>query len=125
MPYITEEIFQICYVKYEPEVSLHISRWPEASPQLIDKSAELFGNALVGIATEVRRYKSVNEMPMGTPLACLQISSSNRGLLADLETSTLDIKSVTRALDVEFNDKPLAQASAVSDMESLWVAIEQ
>ena len=102
-----------------------ISKWPEVSSQLIDSSAELFGNALVGIATEVRRYKSEKQLPMGTPLTWLQVSSSNRELLADLETSTLDIKSVTRAENIEISDTPLAQASAVSDIENLWITIKE
>ena len=123
-PYITEEIFQNYYVKYEPEISLHASKWPEASAQLVDDSAEILGDALVGIATEVRRYKSANQMPLGTSLSRLQVSSSNQELLAGLQTSILDIKSVTRAQTIDFSHIPSLKASAVSDIENLWVAIE-
>ncbi|MCB9139959.1 MAG: valine--tRNA ligase [Caldilineaceae bacterium] len=125
MPYITEEIFQIYYAQHEPEVSLHISKWPEVSSPLIDESVELFGNAIVGIATEVRRYKSTNQISMGTPLTRLQIFSSNQELISDLKASILDITSVTRAQNIEFGDIPPVEALAVSEVENMWVTIEQ
>jgi valyl-tRNA synthetase len=125
MPHITEEIFQLYFGQCEPTTSIHLAKWPEVSPHLICDSAEAFGDALVGIATEVRRYKSTNQLPLGTPLSRLQIWSSHQETLTDLGASVLDIKSVTRAQAIDFGDTPTPQVSAVSGVKDLWMRIEQ
>jgi valyl-tRNA synthetase len=124
MPHITEEIFQFHFVQHEAVPSIHISKWPEASHELISDSAEALGDALVGIATEVRRYKTTNRLQMGAPLSHLYVSSSRQELLSDLRASALDLRSVTRAQDIDFSDTRALQASVVPGVKDLWMTIE-
>jgi valyl-tRNA synthetase len=125
MPHITEEIFLLHFAQYEKAVSVHQSKWPEASADMINESADLFGNALVSIASEIRRYKSNLQMSMGEPLARLRITSSRSEVMDALQLSVLDVKSVTRAQDVIVSEKPDPAATSIQGAEDLWITIEQ
>jgi len=125
MPYITEEAFQLHFVKHETSSSIHNSTWPMVSQEMIDESAESLGKSLVGIAVAVRRYKTTNQLRMGEPLNRLNITSPREELLTYLHESLLDIKSVTRAENIDFSDTPILQASAIDGIKDLWVTMEK
>ena len=107
LPYITEEIYQGLFrsdmegQKNRP--SIHKTGWPEPKPALEDNRAETIGEALVEIATTVRRYKSEHSFPLGTELNRLQLAveSSVAGLAESLQEATADLMSITRAHAVE------------------------
>ena len=107
LPYITEEIYQGLFrsdmggQKNRP--SIHKTGWPEPKPALEDNRAETIGEALVEIATTVRRYKSEHSLPLGTELNRLQLAveSSVAGLAESLQEATADLMSITRAHAVE------------------------
>ena len=101
MPYVTEEIFQLLFKGNKGEISIHLTDWPEMKEQLISSDAEAVGEALVEIATAARRYKSKNQLPMGTPLRLLRITAPSGALLSELQTCITDIRSVTRASSIE------------------------
>ena len=133
LPYITEEIYQGLFrsdveggawgiegQKIRP--SIHKTWWPEPKPALEDNSAETIGEALVGIATAVRRYKSEHSLPLGTELNRLQlaIASSEAGLAQALQEATADLMSITRARAVEIMpgaDSALVFASTQSGIQ--------
>jgi valyl-tRNA synthetase len=114
MPYVTEEIYQAHYVNDEDASSIHRARWPGSNPDLIKPSADLLGSSLVAIATEVRRFKTVNHMNLGAPLRRLLIGTPKQALLEDLQNSWMDIRSVTKAKDIYLGltDIELARAEA-------------
>ncbi len=122
-PFITEEIYQHHFAQQEDIHSIHVSQWPTVSSELISEPAELVGQALVGIATEVRRYKSAHQLPLGAPLARLEIASLNQELLGKLASAKLDIASVTRAQEMAFNAKPSQSSIAVTGIQDLWLAL--
>jgi len=124
MPYVTEEIYQLHFRETEGVPSIHLSKWPEAQPELMDSLAEVAGEALVGIATEVRRFKTNRQTPLNAPLKRLHISASDPQLLASLQASVLDIRSVTRAQAIEFAATPAPDAVEVPGVGGLRVAIE-
>ncbi|MFC1948219.1 valine--tRNA ligase [Chloroflexota bacterium] len=101
MPYITEEIYQILFKHQEGMNSVHLSGWPTVKPELEDGYAEYVGKTLVEIATQVRRYKSEKQLPMNSPLQSIIITTSSENLLDDLKECLIDIKSVTRASNIE------------------------
>jgi len=104
-PYVTEEIFQLCFKRHEVAESVHLTYWPEVNGELIDPNAEILGEALVEIATAARRYKSEHQLPMGTPLDRIKIALSQSELLQQLEASITDIKSVTRGKNIELGEE--------------------
>lgn len=101
MPYITEEIYQLLFIKGEGMTSIHLANWPVIDPDLEDGHAEYVGKSLIEIATLVRRYKSEKQLPINSPLQSIKIPVPSEKLLDDLKECMIDIKSVTRADDVE------------------------
>ena len=104
MPYVTEEIYR-SRPGGDHKGSIHIQRWPEASPEMLDEDSEAAGSALVEIATAARRYKSERQLSLGSPLRRIEISSADGALLAKLRQCVVDIESVTRAEQVEFLER--------------------
>lgn len=114
LPHITEEIYQAHYAYNDGAESIHLAIWPKENPALIKVSAEQLGDTLLAIATEVRRFKTANQMKMGAPLKRLLIGVEKEALLEDLQNSWMDIRSVTRAEDIVIGlaDLELARAQA-------------
>jgi valyl-tRNA synthetase len=114
MPHITEELYQAYYVYLEEDESVHLSPWPTASADLIKASAELLGEGLIALATEVRRFKTANQMKMGAPLRRLLIGTPKQEIVDALHSAWIDIRSVTRAEDIVVGlaDLELARAQA-------------
>jgi valyl-tRNA synthetase len=77
--------------------SIHRASWPVADETLVDIAAEAAGEALVAVATAVRRYKSERNLSVGTDLQRLQLATADLALAAMLREAEADIKSITRA----------------------------
>jgi ABC-type phosphate transport system auxiliary subunit len=56
---------------------------------------------MVEIATAVRRHKSQNSLPLGTPLERLRLETRNKQLAASLQEASADLISITRAQLIE------------------------
>jgi valyl-tRNA synthetase len=104
LPFVTEEIFLGMFVEKEAVTSIHACRWPVAEEWLEDGLAELTGEALVNIATVVRRYKSENNLPLSTDLGRLELMVDPLNLKAALNGAGADLMSVTRAEQIEIVD---------------------
>jgi valyl-tRNA synthetase len=126
LPYITEEIYQSLFMSDVEErknhTSIHRTGWPDPQPAFEDTHAETIGEALVEIATAVRRYKSEHSLPLGTELNRLQlaVASPEAGLAQALLEATADLMSITRARLVEIipgADSALAFASTQSGIQ--------
>ncbi|HKW21236.1 MAG TPA: class I tRNA ligase family protein, partial [Ktedonobacterales bacterium] len=106
LPYVTEEIYTTLFA--DEGVSIHRSAWPtlESLPTSgDDDTAMAAGDALVAIATAVRRYKSEHGFSLGRELARLQLATDNATLADALQASGADLRSVTRAMTVEISDQ--------------------
>ena len=101
LPYVTEEIYQDLYAKYENARSIHQATWPEVDPRFVDSQFESLGEVLVNIARAVRRYKSERNLALGSPLDRLQLGCTDPGLAEVLKTGIPDLASVTRARMIE------------------------
>ncbi len=101
LPYITETIYQGLFAAAEGTISIHRSRWPLADEALLDEQAETAGEALVEIATAVRRYKSEKNLALNTALSRLQLATADESLAAALRAATEDLASITRAAQIE------------------------
>jgi len=116
MPFVTEEIYQLLLKKDKDAASVHISRWPEAADSLINDDAESVGAILIEVATAVRRYKSEKKIPMGSQLEMLKINASKEAYADILRSCLVDIKSVTRAKQIEINISNMDTAIAVAEI---------
>ena len=101
LPYITETIYQGLFATIEGHKSIHLARWPVADGALLDDRAEAAGDALIEIATAVRRYKSEHNLSLSTEIARLQLAPAATELAAPLQEATDDLRSVTRARQIE------------------------
>jgi valyl-tRNA synthetase len=97
LPYVTDEIYLGLFAGAQGGSSVHTSPWPQANPSLIDEAAERAGEALVEIATAVRRYKSEANLSLGADLAELELTTPSAELVSAIRTAEVDLKSVTRA----------------------------
>jgi valyl-tRNA synthetase len=104
LPYITETLYQALFVPIVGEGSIHTCRWPIANESLLSETADAAGEALIEIATAVRRYKSESNISLGTGLKRLQLATSDATIARMLQEARADILSVTRARQVEVKE---------------------
>jgi valyl-tRNA synthetase len=91
-------------VPIEGEGSIHTSRWPIANELFMSEKADAAGEALIEIATAVRRYKSESNISLGTELKRLQLATTDTDITRMLQEARADIMSVTRARQIEVKE---------------------
>ena len=97
LPFITEMLYQELFVPIEGPGSIHDGKWPVVNESLINNAADAYGEALIDIATAVRRYKSESNISLGTALERLQLATIDSSVATMLQEARADIMSVTRA----------------------------
>jgi valyl-tRNA synthetase len=104
LPHITEEIYQLYFSKIEKKKSIHIADWPIFNKKLIDEKSEKTGDLAVEIISQVRKFKSEKSLSLKQDISIIKIicTEEERKML---ELIISDLKSVTRAKDVEFGEK--------------------
>jgi valyl-tRNA synthetase len=105
LPHITETIYQGLFAAFEGQASVHRARWPGTNASLLDDLAEAAGDKLIEIATAVRRYKSEHDLSLSTELERLQLGPKEAGLAAVLQGATDDLRSITRARQIEISER--------------------
>ena len=100
LPHVTEEIYLGLFSTDGRQDSIHTSAWPEVDRSLVDPRAEEAGSALIAVATAVRRYKSEQNLPLGSELRTLQVAAEEPWLLEALEKALPDLTSITRAEEI-------------------------
>jgi valyl-tRNA synthetase len=108
LPFVTEAIYRELFSQSSSTGpgSIHTSRWPQVKERFESEAAEQFGDLLVEIATSVRRYKSEQNLSLGTQLHRLQLAAGDSFILSQLQDAGADLTSVTRAQMVEFSPDP-------------------
>jgi len=101
VPYVTEAIYQGLFAEAEGNPSIHGTFWPVSDPRWEDEASEAAGEALVAIATAVRRYKSAHNLPLSAALERLQLVAGDPALVEALRKATADLMSVTRSERVD------------------------
>jgi valyl-tRNA synthetase len=123
LPYVTEEIYQGLFRAADGAPSVHRAAWPQPDESRISESAEALGDALVSIATTVRRYKSTRNLPLSTALGTLRIGTADKTLAAGLRAAAPDLISVTRAAGVEVHKS--AAGEPVDGLDGVTLSIAQ
>jgi len=105
LPYVTEGIYRGLFAAGDGAPSIHRAAWPSAGDPA-DPAALAAGEALLEIATAVRRYKSDNGLSLGAELAGLRLAGAPLELAAALRGATADLLSITRARALSFDAPP-------------------
>ena len=105
MPYITEEVYQNFFSKFENEKSIHQSVWPnwdkKEDKKEISQLIEI-GNNFINVVATARKFKAENQMSMKDELNKIEIicDTKTRNFI---EESIADLKSVTWAKEIIFS----------------------
>jgi len=96
-PFITEEIYQQHFRKYEKEKSIHVSSWPKKISLSKRKEDDKVWNRMIEIITAARQAKSEAKKSMKAPVV-LTLPKSDHKLLAKVLD---DVKSVITAQEIK------------------------
>jgi valyl-tRNA synthetase len=101
-PYITEELYQTYFKKYEKIKSIHISKWPSSDlkENKPAKDAEKIGDFFVYVLQHARRAKSEKNMSLKDPIK--SILAKGKIKKTDFENIKEDLLSVTKAEKIVF-----------------------
>ncbi len=110
-PFITEEIWQNFFRKYEKEISIHISKWPEVNESLIDKDAEEIVDMAVAIISALRQHKNRRGLALNSPMEELTVECDDKWKRR-LERVFEDIKGTIKVKSIVFGkgDIPIENA---------------
>lgn len=98
MPFITEELYQTYYGKYEKTRSVHLAKWPDIS--MIDEHAEHIGDFVIQVVEFARRKKSEKQMSLKTPIKKLAIRAKIEE--TDFEEVEAEIRAATNSEQIIF-----------------------
>ncbi len=73
VPYITEYIYQEFFKNFEHADSIHMLKWEK--PTIVDEEILVFGKKLKEIISDVRKYKSENNLSMKAEIENLEIKT--------------------------------------------------
>jgi valyl-tRNA synthetase len=93
--FITEEIYQTYFRKYEQSISLHISEWPEFKIKEDDKLEES-GDVFIEVLTKIRQEKAKAQKSLKTEI----ILTLEKEKISKLKDLIFDLKAVTNAKDI-------------------------
>jgi len=123
LPHVTDEIYRELFTAVEGTDSIHKASWPLADDAAIDAAAEAAGDAIVDVATAVRRYKTEHQLHLGAELERLQIAARNPALSQALQGATAGIRSITRAKRIEICEQLDDGLELIEDTATLAVAL--
>ncbi|HAT75254.1 MAG TPA: valine--tRNA ligase, partial [Candidatus Moranbacteria bacterium] len=76
MPFITEEIYQSFFKKFEKEKSIHISTWPEIKESWkMDDNLKKEFTQIIGIISDIRKFKSEKNISLGKEIENFEIKA--------------------------------------------------
>jgi valyl-tRNA synthetase len=100
MPYVTEEIYQMYFNKFEKAKSIHICKWPDAGEP--DEAIEKAGETLKTLIASIRQYKQENGISLGKEVKTISIDTKDSELKEVIEMFKLDLQGVSRAGALKF-----------------------
>jgi valyl-tRNA synthetase len=123
LPHVAEGIYRELFAAVGEADSIHRSSWPLPDETLIDTAAEAAGDAVVDIATAVRRYKTDNQLFLGAELERLQVAIRDPALRQALRNARADIRSITRAKQIEVRETLDDDLEMIGDTGTVVVAL--
>ncbi len=98
MPFVTEELYQLYYRKYEKIKSVHLTKWPDI--KMIDEHAERIGDFVISVIEFSRKQKTLKQLSLKTPLKKLIIKAKIEEI--DFDEVEAEIKAATNAEHIIF-----------------------
>ena len=99
MPFITEEIYQEFFKKFDQKESIHLSTLPTVDKKLIDNNFSQNFADVIAIVDAVRKYKSSNTLALNAEIDTLTIDSKAHQKFLEKQTEffskVLNIKNIT------------------------------
>ncbi|MBN1667606.1 MAG: class I tRNA ligase family protein, partial [Anaerolineales bacterium] len=123
LPYISDAIYQELFAEQAGE-SIHRSHWPQPEPAWHNPTAQTLGDALLEIATAVRRYKSEHNLSLGSALKRVQLATGAPDLAQDLQNAFPDLLSITRAQQIDIDPKLDPNLEMILALDDLQAAIQ-
>lgn len=77
LPYITEEIYQLFFKKYEKEKSIHLTEWPKKENYSLGEEEKL-GDLLFEITSLIRKIKAENKVSLKKEVRELLVECSSK-----------------------------------------------
>ncbi len=106
-PFVTEELYQTYYKKFEKDKSIHISKWPEIVKITNKKEDEAIYDLLLDVISDVRKEKSDNQKSVKAEIILTlekEKQEKLKDMLDDLK-SVLNVKELKQGkFKVEFAD---------------------
>ena len=91
LPFVTEEIYQNFFKKYEKKESIHTTTWPSLQKKSNTKLINM-GNEFMNIVKEVRMFKTKQQKSLKEPVKLTLLKKYkqkfDKSLLADLQSTT-------------------------------------
>lgn len=97
IPYITEELYNAYFIKFEKTESIHLSGWPKEI-EVNEESDDKLVDEIYKVISIVRTYKSNNALSLKTEIKTLEIKSEK-----DYTGFLDDLKAVTKAKNIVIN----------------------
>jgi valyl-tRNA synthetase len=119
MPHVTEEIYQQGFRERVGEVSIHVSRWPDGEDLAEHADIEAFDSA-VDVITAVRKYKSENNLSMGSELTALVVGV-DLSVKPIYESFLAELRSTARAKEIRFGRAPGEATEKSEAGVPLWI----
>ena len=96
-PFVTEEIYQNHFKKYEKENSIHLTNWPALIKIKTSKDDEEIWDTLIEVIAKVRQEKSTAKKPMNAEI----ILSLDKKQIQKLKSVLDDLQAVANAKEIK------------------------
>ena len=103
MPHVTEEIYQDYFAEIEGQKSIHTSGYLELTPENTSQTLA-YGNKVCDIVSQVRGYKSQNNLSMKDEISKVTISGLYCMVESIVKDCANDIKAVCSIKELEFEN---------------------
>ncbi len=103
MPHVTDHIYRLGFSERDGHKSIHVTDWPEVREEFLDAEAHQAGDILVGFLSEVRKYKSENQLSMRAEIDHATIVLPKH-LRERAEAGLRDFQATARITDISFEE---------------------
>lgn len=115
-PHITEEIYQDFYKPWEGLESIHLVGWKQRPRVEISDETRRGGDEFLKALGLVRKWKSEHGLSPGATVRRIVVRCPESGLQF-MQAASLDLKAVTRALNLELVQTEIGDARGSGDLE--------
>ncbi len=98
IPHVTEELYQDIFASQYDYASIHLAPLPLASTK---EGESLSANTLIDLISQVRGYKTTNQLSLGAEIEKIEIYWAEK-ILKSLKTFEIDVLGATRSSEVTY-----------------------